>query len=245
MDDSTKEALAYGAKALENVTDILNKLAGPLAEEVGLTLGDRAREYRIKNAVKIFARVKKMLAQAGIQPTSIPPRLFLPAIDAATVEAEETLQERWAALLANASDPERRNTVLPSYVEVLKQLTPEESLVLDRVHDQVTVNGSHQPTITERGILIGTSETLFQWALPSYSGWEFEEAWKAFVLLIDDLIRLGIISRADNQDDDPFSAYKYSGNVVKLGPPSVTIEYVITPFGHAFLSACHKPIRRE
>jgi len=68
---------------LENVTDIFNKLAGPLAREVGLTLGDKAREYRLRNAIKIFRRVTTMLAEAGINPAAVPPRLFLPAIEAA------------------------------------------------------------------------------------------------------------------------------------------------------------------
>src|SRR5437879_1951854 len=96
-----EEILKHGSKALADITDILNKLAGPMAQEIGLTLGDKVREYRLKNALKIFGRVKKMLAEAGIQPTAIPSRLFLPALEAASVEDDETLQDKWAALLTN------------------------------------------------------------------------------------------------------------------------------------------------
>ena len=45
-----------------------------------------------------------------------------------SVEDYESLQERWAALLANAADPKRDGQVLPSFVEILKELTPDETL---------------------------------------------------------------------------------------------------------------------
>ncbi len=53
MDRETKETLAHASKALENVTDIFNKLAGPFAEEVGLVFADRAREYRIRHRASV------------------------------------------------------------------------------------------------------------------------------------------------------------------------------------------------
>jgi len=47
MDRETKETLAQASKALENVTDIFNKLAGPFVEEVGIVFAEGALEYRI------------------------------------------------------------------------------------------------------------------------------------------------------------------------------------------------------
>src|SRR5215469_230822 len=99
MDDDLKKALASGTQALKNVTEIFNKLAGPLADELGQMLGDKARFYRLKNTIKIMERTKQMLEQAGISPEPIPPRLFLPAVQAASTEDNATLQELWAALL--------------------------------------------------------------------------------------------------------------------------------------------------
>jgi hypothetical protein len=49
MDELTKEALANFSKALADVTDIFHKVTGPIAEEFGLLLGDKAREYRLRN----------------------------------------------------------------------------------------------------------------------------------------------------------------------------------------------------
>ena len=49
LDQETKEIIKSGAKALENVTAIFNKLARPLAEAVGVMFGDKAHEYRVRN----------------------------------------------------------------------------------------------------------------------------------------------------------------------------------------------------
>jgi hypothetical protein len=93
--------VAHLAKALSDVTDIVHKIAGPVAEELGLVLGDKAREYRLRNLISTLPRVQKMLADAGIEPTPIPPRLSLPALEAASLEDSVILQERWAGLLAS------------------------------------------------------------------------------------------------------------------------------------------------
>jgi hypothetical protein len=64
-DEST---LASWGKVAETVSDIFKELAGPFAIELGLTFADHAREYHIKNAVKILSRVRQMVSSAGFTP---------------------------------------------------------------------------------------------------------------------------------------------------------------------------------
>ena len=204
MNEATQEALS---KSLENLTDLLHKLAGPLAEEVGLTLGDKAREYRTKNAIKIFQRVKRMLAEAGIDPSQIAPRLFLPMVQAASLEDDESIQEKWAALFANVSAS--LESVAPSYIEVLKELTPDEVRFLDRLYKHVSEvrTGLFPQTrmwvrrfTGGEGIDVGSVRTLGLRYVdndPAQLETVFRD--ERFLVIIDDLVRLGILRRVDTR----------------------------------------------
>jgi hypothetical protein len=73
------------------------------------------------------------LAGAHLSPGAVPPRLFLPILEASSVESDESLQERWAGLLATAS--EQADSLSPSFIETLKQLTPSEARTLNTWFD--------------------------------------------------------------------------------------------------------------
>src|SRR5437868_13790337 len=101
MPDPVSASLAK--KALEPVGGLIQRIAGPLADEIGDSLAIIARPYRIKLSLKMFQKTQRMLEEAGITPQAVPPRLFLPTLDAASIENDEDLHTRWAALLANAA----------------------------------------------------------------------------------------------------------------------------------------------
>jgi Abortive infection alpha/Protein of unknown function (DUF2806) len=111
----------------------LHKLAGPAVEEVGLMIGDRVKVYRIKNLIATTQKTRRILEDAGLLPNAVPSRLLLPIMDTCSVEDNEDLQQRWAGLLASAS--QESDSFSPSFVETLKQLTPREAKLLDRVSD--------------------------------------------------------------------------------------------------------------
>ena len=100
MDDLRTEAIK---QALEPVGDMLRKICGPLADEVGEGIGVVARHYRYKLAVEMYLKTVQMLKGAGIGPHAVPPRLFLPIVENASMQDDEDLHTRWAALLANAA----------------------------------------------------------------------------------------------------------------------------------------------
>jgi Abortive infection alpha len=190
------EALTHTAESLsrvaENVSDLLHSLLGPAAQQYGLLLGEkvlvRRLEYRIGNLAKILGKVKQMHAEVGIEPRVIPPRVSIPAVDAASVEDDETVQERWAALLANAADPQFQANILPSFVEVLKQLTPEEARLLQHIYKVAEIEG-----VGEDAILIGNIAALSKCLTEAEDGTQ-PTGENRLALMSDDLIRLGIIT---------------------------------------------------
>jgi Abortive infection alpha len=111
--------------AFNKLADIAHKLAGPLAEELGLMMADKVKLYRLKNWVNVVRKAEKILNEAHLPPNAVPPRMFLPILEASSVEDDETLQGLWAGLLASAS--EQSDSLSPSFVETLKQLTPSEA----------------------------------------------------------------------------------------------------------------------
>lgn len=119
--------------ALEKIADLVNKLAGPMADEVGLMLGDKVKVYRVKSWIRTVEKTSRLPREAGLPANAVPPRLFLPIMEASSIENNETLQDMWAGLLATASQD--TDAVSPSFVETLKQLTPDEARYLQRLHD--------------------------------------------------------------------------------------------------------------
>ena len=120
--------VAKGATTL--AVDLLRRLAGPAADQVGFMLGDKAWEYRANNLIKITLRLQRKLSEVGLPANAVPPRLLLPIIENCSVEDNETLQEMWAGLLATAS--QENDSMSPSFIETLKQLTPDEARLLQR-----------------------------------------------------------------------------------------------------------------
>ncbi len=111
------------------ITDIFNKLAGPLASEVGVMLGDKARAYRMHNWLRCERRISEMLGEAELEPHEIPPRQFLPMVEAASLEDDATLQELWAALIANTATSVRETP--SAFITFLEELSPSEATFLN------------------------------------------------------------------------------------------------------------------
>jgi Abortive infection alpha/Protein of unknown function (DUF2806) len=194
----------------EKLVDFVHKLAGPLAEQGGLILGDNVKLYRLKNWVRITTEAQQILSDANLPPNAVPPRLFLPIREASSLEDNETLQSLWAGLLATAS--QQTDSVSPSFVETLKQLTPDEAR-----HLQHTCNTLQQ---------FRKQQTL---ANMSFSPYAFSEQWGAPPGVTSDTYeRLGLIRRD-------------FGMARGAGKPEVGYKFVLTWYAVRFLEACNGP----
>lgn len=164
--------------ALKPFIDLIMKIAGPAADEIGLTLQDHVRVFRLKRQLRLLDRVKEMLADR--EPQRVPLKIIQEVVENASVEESDDLQDRWAALLANAALDAKN--VHPAFIEVLKQLTPREAQLLDLISDNRRV-------ATETAVLseIPLSDEIIM------SEEDEHRALKRFKEESSNLVRLGLI----------------------------------------------------
>lgn len=139
MDDESAKAAQEIAKATgkafelaQKVGGFLNKVVGNAAVELGGALHDWARVFRYKNLLRLQDKVEDIHAARKLQGRSIPipPRLAIPLLQAASEEDQESLQDMWAGLIANATDPDRRLELRKIFAEILSSLEPLDAEIL-------------------------------------------------------------------------------------------------------------------
>lgn len=125
---AASEGMSEGA-----VRGFLETLLGP-ATELSAWGGDAVRWLRFKTQVKILQRASTLLEEAGLSPHVVPAKTLVPLLELASLEDEndDDMLTRWAALLANAAAGEASNgDVLPSFPQILAELTPPEAAMID------------------------------------------------------------------------------------------------------------------
>lgn len=139
LTEASKEAIK---QAFETAKEFIGKLINPALDEGGGLVRDTIKFWRFKNKINIILKSKKFLEDKGINPVKILPKTLVSILENGSLEEDENTQDRWAALLANAADPEKRYSVKPSFAEILKELSPLEVMLLDRIFDEVNRNKS-------------------------------------------------------------------------------------------------------
>jgi hypothetical protein len=240
-----EDLMKVGAEAFfKPFSNLVEKLAGPFAKELGLTFGDAARVYRYSRALKLLQKVDRITADAGFEPSAVRPKVLLPILNHASVEDDEDMHDRWAALLANASNPNRKFEIRPSFPEILTQISSKEATLLDSIQQHVDKNlAKNHPDVPKASnwaylVDVGTWKTLLRLyanlrlsQLPTSVLLDFERHGKSpeatadysdFRIAIDNLIRLGLL-REDQTKSHP--------------RPLVHI----TALGYDFVLACRSP----
>ena len=201
------------------------------------------RVFRLRNILKLLPRVRTMLSEAGIEPGSVNPSLLFPLLNGASLQDDEDLQTRWAALLANAANPAKDPEVLPSFVEVLKNISPDEARFLTRLFEyHAERNGLCDPRSLRSpdDFSLGTEAALLQFTVTTRD--EYQAALQSddrrrIRMFLGNFGRLGIVRHRERTvpevvfDSNPSRAITFDR------------EYVLTPFGNSFLLACQPPVR--
>lgn len=199
-------------QTLAPVGDVIKRIAGPLADEIGESLALLARPYRIALSVKMFQKTQVMLKEAGLPAQPVPPRLFLPMLEAASIENDEDLHSKWSALLANAaSSPDK---VHPSFIKILKQLTPDDARLLDKLY--AATKDQQYPLLTQPLL-----EVVDQDGIP-----------------FQNLVRLGLIETTYDVDGMKVRITG-AGDPFVSGEMDQTRR--LTNFAVAFIEACRAP----
>jgi hypothetical protein len=159
------EGAVAGAVEASGFRDLVQQFLGPLATEVGTGLGYVGAVLRIKLGLAMMKRASRMLSDAGIDPKRVAPKLFLPILEHASLEEDDYLQERWAALLANAADPSGAVPVSAAFPRILKDLCSEEVRILDKLYERVAQNDWPKSIahLLPANINFGPRHDLFSW----------------------------------------------------------------------------------
>jgi hypothetical protein len=219
-----------GEKALEKLADDLSpaardfaqKVSGSPAEQIGELFADKIRFRRWKNQVRLLNRATEYAREAGIDPESINLTVLAPLIDKAGNEEDESMADRWAALLANASSEEAA-VVSPSFPEALSRMSSFDALVFDAVaHALDHLEGLEAAVL---GVNVG--------AIATHYGWAVDDVRFAFEVLL----ALGLCGYASANMGGGDASRPRQG---LLGSDRECV--IVTPFGRRFLAACTPPI---
>jgi hypothetical protein len=210
-------------EALDHLTkegrELLAKIAGPSAEELGYILAEKLKLRRLRNLAVILREAKSIMSDAGLEPHQIRLKILHPLLEQASLENDRDLVSKWAGLLASASTGV---DVHPSYSGILGELTPLEARLLDSLWEW------HNACNGPRAILsdwIGEGFTI--------------ETLKTMCHITDDVLRL--------IDDNLQRLRLWHHLATHLASDAhlLPLAVALTPLGYNFVMVCRGPVRQD
>jgi len=124
-------------------------IAGSLEQGMGI-FEDRLKYMRWERQERLMQRAQDFMKLSGMDaPTRpVPMKLAIPIMQGAILEDDDSLQDRWAALLVNASNAAFAGEVRRSYVSILEQVTPLDAHILDVLYVLPFEENKHNGILT-------------------------------------------------------------------------------------------------
>lgn len=253
-------AVAGGKIVTAAASDAAKKLLGPVAEQLGLAVGDFGGIYRFyqrENLDRIFT--KWAAARDDKAPlTADEVRRTLPLLPMAAVQCDEELQQRWAALLENAAAGE--GMMFVSFGQTLSQLTPDEARFLDRLMTHLTAHAQpYDPHRLRARLSRDVLLKIYDPQIITVSARKPEQLAKRnhADLVIQDLDRLGIVIQEQVAQTDGYMTIastignvrinsQIAGRKVALHSSQMQFKqaYSLSPYGIGFICAV-SPSKQE
>jgi hypothetical protein len=230
VQDEERELIKAGAQAaFAPFANLIDKLFGGSAEEIGGMWQDRLAIRRRIRQLSLLKKLKAAIEEAGFEPRQIADNIWIPAIEAVSVEHDESIQDMWANLLANAADSETRAPVRPMYVTILKDLTSREARLLNAL----ALDGWSGPISLSHATKVAADCGLID---------QDKDAYSLVASALDVLSRQGLVrfvtqsvpQHTNVTDEDGTQDYQ-------LVDVDVSYGYQITHLAAAFLKACRAP----
>jgi len=236
----TWAAGSIGAQIVKVGGEFLSRVAGPTADEMGRDFAVTYRQWRQKNALNIAASASKILESRQVEPREIPPSIFWPMLEKASLCDDVTLAELWAQLLANAADVSFTGEVHPTYAAILASLTPVDAKLLNFVFQRWSPfeNGRYEPMPFRADVI---AHVATEWKRPFV-----EHA-------LDVFESLGVVTRLTPRLDEhelrksvelwssEYAGIQVAGRIKYASPERIlpaADERVFTRLGAEFMRAC-------
>jgi hypothetical protein len=248
---------------LVKAVPVYQDIVQPAAKEIGVGLQTVAKTVHIALApisalvwgfdqIKEFVgtSVAKRLESIPNERIITPPaQIAGPALEALKYTGhEETLREMYGKLLATAMDANQVALAHPGFVEIIKQLSPDEARIC-----KLFKNTDCFPIIDVQALTDASGE--YKLVLPHYSRIGFDAGCinpQFIQRYLDNLARLGLVempasgfvSISDKKAYEPLEGdpdiFKLKELIAKEGfKPQIEHGIVRrTPFGNAFIAAC-------
>ncbi|BAY11024.1 Abi-alpha family protein [Calothrix sp. NIES-2098] len=148
------------------IKGLMKLLVAPAATELGLLLADHVKSWRNTNTERTLQKAQQKLREKEITAELIeqaPSQKFIAGwVEAASLEDDESMQEKWANLLVAAVSG---ISIHPKYIETLKLLDPVDANLLEIIRDyrkncNRLTNGGAITSLTQRGINIEDDAVL-------------------------------------------------------------------------------------
>jgi hypothetical protein len=186
-------------QASEIVKSFVEKVLAPPAEEIGQIFAESIRYYRAIKEIKIINKVEAYFKEKNIKTKKISLKLLAPLLEQSSLEEDESLQDKWAALFANTVS-EGKDLDTPVYINILSQLTRADAEVFEIIFKNVTsTSGTDSKSVT---LKLNTSVKIDD-ILPGRADAEF---------IVDNLIRLRLV-----KEDNPFNSQIANVALTELG----------------------------
>ena len=214
----------------ERVMKFFRTFIGEAPEELGETVTAWTRYFKFKNFLAIHDKVEAIVAKRKCEGkmVPIPARIGIPLLEAATQENDETLQNKWAALIANAADPKTAFQIRKVFVSLLAELEPLDAAVLDVL-----------PNAVEAVKCEDRKNPLFVRVFHGLKVPELSERLSAseddILLSLHNLIRLGCVGYSRDTNNDMSTTWGF-------GLPSKDLDasHWATDLGDALRCACRQ-----
>lgn len=217
------------------------------------------REYYPQLRDEALVELNKLVTEklnSVSQDCIIPPKpgIAVPALQNASITEEQDIRELYANLLANSMNKVVKHGVHPGFVEIIRQLSPDEAKILRYMNESAFNN--RLPTISLRvyknsgsysDVIKGFTDVT------EASGCEQTDNYQEY---IDNLMRLGLIKRSNNEfitDETLYEPLKTHPFIIAVKQQIEKIEQVavdtkkidfskgyieLTAFGKRFCSIC-------
>jgi hypothetical protein len=125
---------------------------------------ERAGAWIQQNIGNVWARLKGRLKKKGVTATRpLPPAFAAEAAKTIALEDNTELQDTWATLLANAMDPNFDiNTIHPSFLGIIKAITPLEVQFLHNIYQALLEKGIWGDTEKCLNARVNFTKVVFQ-----------------------------------------------------------------------------------
>jgi hypothetical protein len=125
-----------GIEAAQEFGGFLGRVLGePIETAVGM-VSDRLKFMRIERRMRLADRYDQIMVQRELssEEQPVPAKIAVPAIENASLEEDDELQDLWANLLASAHDKTLNGVVRSAFVDIIKQLEVVDVHILNYIY---------------------------------------------------------------------------------------------------------------